>query len=360
MDSDQNTFLPDSPLESLYSQIRPLVLQARQQAYRQSNAILLQMYWQIGRLIVEDEQAGKSRATYGKATLKNLAKQLTLEFGAGFEERNLNNIRAFYQAFPIWNAVRTELSWTHYRLISRVADTKYRHAYIRLAVDGNWDTRTLQRNIQSQYVGRMLAGVDSQSGAPLTQQIVKDPYIFEFLGLSNQASLSENTLESSLITHLQKFLMELGKGFAFVARQQHIVTDTADFYIDLVFYNFYLKCFVLVDLKVQQLSHAAIGQMDMYVRMYDDLKRGEGDNPTIGIILCTEKDSTLVKYSVLSESQQLFASKYRLYLPKEEELRQLIEQDRVLFQLNSQANATDADNAIVHKSTPADPDSEGV
>jgi len=319
----------------LFETIRRVVEQARSLAYRSSNTLLLNMYWEIGRLIVEHEQVGSHKATYGKATLKNLAGQLTLEFGAGFDERNLNNMRAFYIAFPIWNAVRTELSWTHYRLISRVADVGERSQYVTLAVDGNWDTRTLQRNIQSRYVGRMLA--TDTSGKKQPQQAVKDPYILEFLGLPGHPVLTEATLETALINHLQQFLMELGKGFAFVARQQHIVTDTADFYIDLVFYNYHLKCFVLLDLKTHALSHAAIGQMDMYVRMYDDLKRGEGDNPTIGIILCTEKDTTLVKYSVLAESEQIFASKYRLYLPKEEELQQLIERDRVIFELNSRS-----------------------
>ncbi len=316
----------------LFKAIREIVLNAKKLAYRSSNAILLNMYWEVGQLIVEDEQQGNSKATYGKATLKNLSKHLTLEFGAGFDERNLRNMRAFYQAFPIWNAVRTELSWTHYRLISKVTQTQ-RLQYIQLAIEGNWDTRTLQRNIQSQYVGRLL--VTETSAVPEPKNIIKDPYILEFLGMPSDSKLTEKKLETALINHLQQFLMELGKGFAFVARQQRIVTDTSDFYIDLVFYNFYLKCFVLIDLKTDELSHADIGQIDMYVRMYDDLKKCEDDNPTIGIILCTEKDDTIVKYSVLAENENLFASKYRLYLPKEEELKQLIEQDRVIFELNN-------------------------
>jgi predicted nuclease of restriction endonuclease-like (RecB) superfamily len=314
----------------LFATIHDIVLNAKNLVYRSSNAILLKMYWEIGWKIVEHEQQGKSKAIYGKGTLKNLSKHLTLEFGAGFDERNLNNMRAFYGAFPIWNAVRTELSWTHYRLISRVPDEGQRSQYIQLSIDCNWDTRTLQRNIRTNYVGRILD--TNPDTAP--QNLLKDPYIFEFLGLPIDTKITENRLETALINHLQKFLMELGKGFAFVARQQHIVTDTSDFYIDLVFYNYFLKCFVVIDLKTDELSHAAIGQMDMYVRMYDDLKKSDDDNPTLGIILCTEKDETIVKYSVLAENEQLFASKYRLYLPKEEELRQLIEQDRVIFELN--------------------------
>jgi predicted nuclease of restriction endonuclease-like (RecB) superfamily len=317
----------------LFKQITEIVTHARRKAYQNSNAILLQMYWQIGHLIVEDEQHGNAKAVYGKAVLKNLAQQLALEFGKGFDERNLNNMRAFYIAFPIWNAVRTELSWTHYRIISRLETEDLRNQYVIHTVEGGWDTRTLQRNVTSQYLGRILDINNSQTPKP--EQLIKDPYIFEFLGLPTDVTTSENKIETALINHLQQFLMELGKGFAFVARQQHIVTDTSDFFIDLVFYNYYLKCFVLIDLKTDELTHGAIGQMDMYVRMYNDLKKGEDDNPTIGIILCTEKDETIVKYSMLAENQKLFASKYRLYLPKEEELKQLIEQDRIRFELEN-------------------------
>ena len=291
------------------------------------------MYWQIGHLIVEDEQHGNAKAQYGKAVLKNLAQQLTIEFGKGFDESNLRNIRQFYLAFPIRDAVRHELSWTHYRIISRLDAEDLRNQYVTLAVEGRWDTRTLQRNITSQYLGRILDS--NRSEIPKPEQLIKDPYIFEFLGFPADVTTSENKIETALINHLQQFLMELGKGFAFVARQQHIVTDTSDFFVDLVFYNYFLKCFVLIDLKTDELTHGAIGQMDMYVRMYNGLKKGEDDNPTIGIILCTEKDETIVKYSMLAENQKLFASKYRLYLPKEEELKQLIEQDRMRLELEN-------------------------
>ncbi len=318
--------------DPLFSAIREIVSQARQQAYRSSNAILLRMYWEIGRLIVEDEQGGSAKATYGKAVLKNLSRELTLEFGSGFDESNLRNIRQFYLAFPIRDAVRHELSWTHYRILSRIEDGQLRQTFATYAVEGGWDTRTLQRNVKTQYVGRVLEP-PTPSESVQARHLVKDPYIFEFLGIPAQTRLTENNLETALINHLQGFLMELGKGFAFVARQQHIVTETADFYVDLVFYNYYLKCFVLIDLKTGKLGHADIGQMDMYVRMYNDLKKGEDDNPTIGIILCTEKDETIVKYSVLAENERLFASKYRLYLPTEQELAQLIEADRVHFGL---------------------------
>lgn len=317
----------------LFKQITEIVTHARQKAYQSSNAILLEMYWQIGYLIVEDEQHGDAKAIYGKGVLRNLAEQLTLEFGKGFDESNLRNIRQFYIAFPIRDALRHELSWTHYRIISRLETESLRNEYVLHTIESGWNTRTLQRNITSQYIGRVLD--TSKQEIPRAQQLIKDPYIFEFLGLPIDTKISENKIETALINHLQQFLMELGKGFAFVARQQHIVTDTSDFFIDLVFYNYYLKCFVLIDLKTDELTHGAIGQMDMYVRMYNDLKKGEDDNPTIGIILCTEKDETIVKYSILAENEKLFASKYRLYLPKEDELKELIEQDRIRLELDN-------------------------
>lgn len=321
--------------KNLFQSVKLIIEAARQQSYRAVNNILLQTYWQIGQLIVEDEQKGESKAIYGKGTLKNLALQLTLEFGKGFDERNLNNMRAFYTAFPIWNALRTELSWTHYRILSRIENTGKRAYYLAEAATANWNTRQLERNINSMYFERNVR-ITKEGELMLPEDFVKDPYILEFAGLAGENIPKEKELEDALISHLQKFLMELGKGFAFVARQQHMVTDTADFFIDLVFYNFYLKCFVLLDLKSGKLTHEYIGQMDMYVRMYEDLKKGAGDNPTIGIILCTEKDETIVKYSVLAENKQLFASKYLLYLPKEEELKKLIETDRQLLKLQHQ------------------------
>lgn len=320
---------------SLLVSIKEIITKAKGLAYKSTNTILLNMYWEIGRLIVEDEQGGKAKAGYGKAVLKNLSQQLTLDFGKGFDESNLRNIRQFYLSFPKRDAVRHELSWTHYRMLSRMENETLRLQYLNYAIEGAWDTRTLQRNITTHYISRSMVPDTKATQTP--ESLIKDPYIFEFLGMGNDTAVTERKLETALINHLQQFLMELGKGFAFVARQQHIVTETSDFFLDLVFYNYYLKCFVLIDLKTEKLTHAAIGQIDMYVRMYDDLKRGTDDNPTIGIILCTEKDEILVKYSVLAENEQLFASKYRLYLPKEEDLIQLIERDRINFELDEEA-----------------------
>jgi predicted nuclease of restriction endonuclease-like (RecB) superfamily len=318
----------------IYQSIKEIITLSRQRVYRMANSVLLETYWQIGEIIIKEEQKGQSKAEYGKATLKNLAQLLTLEFGKGFDERNLNNMRAFYQSFPIWNALRTELSWTHYRLLSRLDSEQKRKYYLTESLTSNWNSRELQRQINSLAFERVVKHLPANE-TPTIQNLIKDPYIFEFLGLPIDTKNTEFAIETAIIDHIQKFLLELGKGFAFVARQQHIVTDTSDFFIDLVFYNYLLKCFVIIDLKTGNLAHQDIGQIDMYVRMYDDLKRSTDDNPTIGILLCSEKDETIVKYSILNDQNNLFASKYLLYLPKEEELKQLIEQDRLNFELDN-------------------------
>lgn len=321
----------ETETSNLFQSIREIISRAQQQLFRQANSALLESYWHIGRLIVQDEQAGKIRAQYGEQTLKNLATQLNKEFGKGFDYTNLTNMRRFFLAFPKFDAVRQELSWTHYRLLCRIDEPEKRHFYTGQSIANNWNTRTLQRQINSLSFERLLIPQKEKDNPDNIRNLIKDPYILEFLGLPAAAKHSEHNIETAILDHIQQFLLELGKGFAFVARQQHIVTDTSDFYIDLVFYNFYLKCFVLIDLKSGTLSHQDIGQIDMYVRMYDDLKRNPDDNPTIGILLCRDKDETIVKYSVLNDKKQLFASKYLLYLPKEEELRQLIENDRMRY-----------------------------
>ncbi len=320
----------------LFSEIKEIILLSRQRVFRMANSVLLETYWQIGKLIVEDEQQGKKRAEYGKALLKTLANQLTLEFGKGFDYTNLTNMRKFYVAFPILDALRQELSWTHYRLLSRIDSKEKRSFYLNESVDNNWNSRTLQRQINSLAFERVLKHKNNIPEKPNIQNLIKDPYIFEFLGLPNDIKNSERNIETAIIDHIQKFLLEFGKGFAFVARQQHIVTDTSDFYIDLVFYNYILKCFVIIDLKTGELSHQDIGQIDMYVRMYNDLKKSESDNPTIGILLCSEKDETIIKYSVLADKKSLFASQYLLYMPKEDELKQIIEHDRQLFDIENE------------------------
>ncbi|MBE7172310.1 MAG: DUF1016 family protein [Williamsia sp.] len=336
--------------ESYIQEIKEILIIARQKTYAVINSVMVEAYWQIGRRIVEEEQQGEKRAAYGEQVLKELSKALTAEFGKGFSYANLKNFRQFYLTFPGTQkryALRSELSWTHYRLIMRVENEEARAYYMEEAASQQWSSRTLERNINSFYYQRLLATQDNskkaarQTTAPEKEHLrdfIKDPYIFEFLNLSEPLKASEKELEGSLITYLQQFLLELGKGFSFVGRQQRISTETAHFYIDLVFYNYILKCFVLFDLKTTKLSHADIGQMDMYIRMFDDLKRNEGDNPTIGIILCTEKDETIVKYSILSGHEQLFASKYMPWLPTEEELIAEVERERLALEMGREDN----------------------
>ncbi|MCX6368450.1 MAG: PDDEXK nuclease domain-containing protein [Armatimonadetes bacterium] len=323
-------------LAALLGELRNLIVSARQSALRAVDVIQVQTCWEIGRHIVEFEQGGAARAAYGKRLLPQLAEALTAEFGSGFDERNLRHMRAFYSAFPIRNALRTELSWTHYRTLSRIESEAARLWYMNEAADQNWNTRDLDRQIGRLYYERLLASQDraaiEQEAQEKTErtlrEFVRDPVLLEFLGLPGAGRLLEANLEQALMDQLQAFLLELGKGFAFVARQQRISTESKDFYIDLVFYNYLLKCFVLFDLKTGELTHQDIGQMDMYVRMYDDLRRGEGDNPTVGIILCSDKDASVVRYSVLHENEQLFATKYKLILPSEEELRRELDRER--------------------------------
>jgi predicted nuclease of restriction endonuclease-like (RecB) superfamily len=331
------------PLNGLLAELRTLIHEGRGRALRAVDMVQVQTCWEIGRHIVEFEQGGEARAAYGKKLLPRLAEALTGEFGRGFDDRNLRNMRAFYQAFPIWNAVRTELSWTHYRALLRVDNRQAREWYANEAALQNWSARALDRQIGTLYYERLLlsgdkASVIAEADAniaalpPTPREFVRDPVMLEFLGLPGTGKLLESTLEQALMDKLQAFLLELGKGFAFVARQQRISTESQDFYIDLVFYNYLLKCFVLIDLKTGKLTHQDIGQMDMYVRMYDDLRRGSDDNPTVGILLCEHKDHAVARYSVLHESEQLFASKYRLLLPSEDELRAEIERERAALE----------------------------
>lgn len=328
-------------IHNLYQQIAQLLHTARRQAIQAINTTMVQAYWEIGRVIVEEEQMGQHRAEYGTNMLKYLAERLTEEFGSGYDPSNLSNMRNFYRTFPIFDAVRQELSWTHYRSLLRVENPQARAFYIQEVIANGWSTRSLDRQINTLYYERLLASGDK---APVTAEmqektdafhptdVLKDPYVLEFLQLRENAALRESELEQALIDKLQQFLLELGKGFAFVARQKRISTETKHFYIDLVFYNYLLKCFILVDLKVRELRHEDIGQMDMYVRLYEDQYKTPDDNPTIGLILCTHKDHTVVRYSVLHENDRLFASRYLLYLPTEEELRAELERERHLIE----------------------------
>jgi predicted nuclease of restriction endonuclease-like (RecB) superfamily len=341
----------------LLTHIADVIQQSRQQVQLAVNSAMVHCYWQIGRLIVEHEQQGQARAAYGKQQLQVLSEQLTAEFGKGFDARNLRNMRAFFLAYPNWNAVRTELSWTHYRLLLRVDNLNARSWYQQEAIEQHWSARALERQIGKLYYERLLSSRDKAAvQAEAEQKIVeaeqqsltakdylRDPYILDFLNLPSQRLL-ESDLEQGLLDNLQAFLLELGKGFAFVARQQRIRTEDQDFYIDLVFYHFKLKCFLLIDLKLGKLTHQDVGQMDSYVRIYDQQQRAADDNPTIGLILCSQKSEAVVKYSVLTDSEQLFAAKYLPYLPSEEELKRELELERIKVQAQLQNKTDEASN----------------
>lgn len=320
-----------------HDSVRGILREARQHAYAQVNRVMVEAYWKIGQRIVEEEQKGSVKAGYGEALLQGLSRALTDEFGKGFSLANLKNFRQFYMTFPELEksyALRSELSWTHYRLIMRVGDPKAREFYIQEAADQHWSSRQLDRNIQTGWHQRLLNSdvktPEQRPESPNPSAFIKDPYVLEFLNLTEDHRIQEQALEGAIIEKLQEFLLELGKGFSFVGRQFRISTETSHFYIDLVFYNYLLKCFVLIDLKTGRLAHQDIGQMDMYVRMFDDLKRGADDNPTLGIILCADKDETVVRYSVLHDNEQLFASKYLRVLPNEVELARELERRHVL------------------------------
>ncbi len=381
-------------VESLYREVRSVLEQARTSAYRAVNFAMVRTYWQIGQLIVEHEQSGRKRAAYGEAVLQELSQRLTSEFGRGFDARNLRYMRQFFLAFPIHHtlsdepgpteklnalrsksgvpakrnalrsksssaterdasglesgpsdtapSLRPELSWTHYRVLLGVEDPRAREWYLREAADQRWSTRQLDRQISVLYYERLLA---SRRKAPVRKEardklaavtpeaFIRDPYVLEFLGLKDYPALRESAVEQAIIDNLQAFLLELGKGFSFVARQKRLRFEDEDFYVDLVFYNYLLKCFVLVDLKVGKLTHQDIGQMDGYVRLFDAHSRPPGDNPTIGVVLCSKKNEAVAKYSVLAEGRQIFAAKYVKVLPTEEEFQREIERERRLIDM---------------------------
>lgn len=328
----------DTQLAELVEPIAQIIEQARAQVRQAVNSAMVHSYWHIGQMIVEHEQQGASRAQYGKQQLQQLSAQLSERLGKGFDVTNLRNMRAFYQAFPMWETVSLELSWSHYNALSRVENESARQWYQQEAQAQAWSVRALERQISKLYYERLLASQDKalveaeaqRHTQPLTESLrvyLRDPYILDFLNLQDK-TYQESELEQAIISNIQQFLLEQGKGFAFVERQQRIRFADEDFYIDLVFYNFKLKCFLLVDLKLGKLKHQDIGQMDTYVRLYDEQHKGADDNPTIGLVLCSEKSEAVVKYSVLSEQKQLFTAKYLPYLPTETQLKQQLEYER--------------------------------
>lgn len=324
-----------SELDTLYTDIRQILAQAREQAYRAVNAEMVQAYWQIGRLIVEKEQQGQQRAEYGKNLLRTLSARLTQDFGQGFSTTNLKYIRQFYLAFQKGHAVSDKLSWTHYRILIQLEDEVKRQFYLDEAIACRWSYRELERQMGVQlYERTRLSKVMGQQLVDETQEtssasdLIRDPYYLHFLGLEDRPGLQERTLENAIMDNLQRFILELGKGFAFVGRQYRIVLDEDVYRVDLVFFNYLLNCFVLIDLKTRKLSHADTGQMDFYVRYFEAEIKEKHHNPTIGLILCTEKSKKMAQYTLLKDSEQIFASEYRLYLPSEEELGAYLAQER--------------------------------
>ena len=341
--------------DRLYRSVRKVIQEAQGVVSRVANWAMVESNWRIGFLIVEDEQKGKRKAEYGKAVLKDLASRLTAEYGSGYDESNLRYMRLFYLAFPIRDALRHELSWTHYRSLTRVADPIAREWYMNECIASSWGTRVLDRQIATQSYERLLSDANpdrrrKRKELPLTKlpdkpkslvpaDFIKNPMLLEFLSLPAEVKIRETKLESALISHLKDVLMELGRGFCFVARQKHMRTESDDFFIDLVFYNSILKCYFLIDLKVGRVTHQDVGQMDMYRRMYDELVKQPDDNPTIGIVLCSETDQAIARYSILKGNEKLFAVKYKTYLPDEETLRREIEAQKELYRLQIQSMA---------------------
>jgi predicted nuclease of restriction endonuclease-like (RecB) superfamily len=371
------------------SDIKQIISNAKKRVYSSVNSTMVQAYWLIGKRIVEEEQRGKERAEYGKQIINNVSKELTDEFGRGFSATNIRYFRQFFQLFPaesiyhltgdelqnqnyhltsdefkktdehlkesnlgsnegagILEIIFTKLSWTHVRQILRVKNIEARNYYIRETAKNSWVVETLDRNIATQYYERLFL---SHAREPVSKEMemktkdfqidknefIKSPAILEFLNIPSNRGYTEAELEKAIIDNIQAFLLEMGKGYAFVERQQLVRTEAKDYFIDLVFYNYIIKCFVLIDLKTERITHQDVGQMDMYVRMYDENKKAENDNPTIGIVLCSETDQDIARYSILKGNEQIFASKYKLYLPTEEELRAEIEREKLNFKLQS-------------------------
>ena len=332
---------------SLVGDIKHLVTQARQQAYSAVNQAMVNAYWQIGKRIVEEEQMGQQRAGYGKQLPKQLSASLTEEFGKGFSVQSLYSYRQFYLSFPeIFSTPWRILTWSHYKRIMHVASTEARAWYLKEASEQMWSYATLNRNIATQYYERLLLSQDKtlveREMMALTKdfdqdklEFIKNPFVTEFLGISPVKTFVESKLEQAILSNLEPFLLEMGKGFSFVERQKLIRTELKDYFIDLVFYNYKLKCFVLIDLKVGQVTHQDIGQMEMYVNMFDAHMRDATDNPTLGIVLCSETDADIARY-MLNDSKNIFMSKYLLCLPSQETLRQEIERQKAIFALQQE------------------------
>ena len=336
-------------VDGLYRSVRKVIEEGRKVVSIAANAVLVRQNWSIGKLIVEDEQKGRRKAEYGKKTLEALSARLTAEYGHGYDASNLRYMRQFYLAFPICDALRHELGWTHYRILMREDDPIAREWYMNECVAGGWSSRDLDRQVSTDAYHRRLAAANPDrrrkqkelSLTPLPENpkslvpadFIKNPMMLEFLSLPQDVKIRETKLESAILSHLKDVLMELGRGFSFVARQKHMRSGSDDYFIDLVFYNYILKCFFLIDLKMGKVTHKDVGQMDMYRRMFDDQVCGKDDNPTVGIVLCDETDATIARYSVLHDNKNMFAVKYSTVMPSDEVLRREIETQKELYRL---------------------------
>jgi len=372
----------DKSENSFFYDVKVIIKQVRKFAYNSVNSAMVRAYWLIGKRIVLEQQKGEKRAEYGKYVIENLSKELAREFGKGFSVRSIREYRQFYLKFSnesirrtvfaesgneqsdsiidslnaqfkdevalndnqIWRTVFAQLSWSHIRLIMRLENNDAIEYYIKETVENNWSVRTLDRNISTQYYERLLLSQTKEIVKKEMEErtndfqkdkfeFIKNPAVLEFLNLPNNVGYTESQIEKAIIDNLQKFLLELGKEYAFVDRQKLIRTEARDYYIDLVFYNYILKCFVLIDLKAERITHQDVGQMDMYVRMYNIKEKQKEDNPTLGIVLCSETDKDIARYSILKGNEQLFATKYKLYLPTEEELKAEIERQKINLKL---------------------------
>jgi len=327
--------------QQMISDIKSLISVAKENAIRKVDFERTLMYWHIGKRILEEEQQGKDRAEYGAYIIKYLSEQLLPEFGSGFGVRQLERYRQFYRMFPIASTLRTQLSWTQYKMFLSISNEYKREFYIAETVKNNWTGRQLERQINSQLYERLLLSNDKESVLAVAKneklptdakEIIKDPMVLEFLGLKRESAYYEKELEQAIITHLQDFLLEMGNGFSFVARQKRIHLDDDEFYVDLVFYNRLLQCFVIIEIKTQKLSHQHLGQLQMYVNYYDRIEKLPHENPTIGILLCTDKNDAVVKYTLPLDTKNMVASQYQLYLPTESQLLAEVQKELQTFQ----------------------------